>query len=128
MLGLGNLLMLAGYTLIYAATANGGAFASNPWQGLWSDAYQQDSGAGAGSSSSGGGGSLASAIAGAIGKGAENTLVGSKTASKANSNIAGAARINEQWGRAIVNAIKGALQGKPGAQTGHGTTKATPIR
>jgi len=28
-----------GYMLMYAATANGGRYAANPWRGLFNDAY-----------------------------------------------------------------------------------------
>jgi hypothetical protein len=35
----GQLLVLAGYTLIYAGVANGGVLASNPAAGLTVDAY-----------------------------------------------------------------------------------------
>lgn len=43
-------LMFSGYTLIYAGIANQGTFATNPWMGLFADAYPVDS-----STSSGGG-------------------------------------------------------------------------
>lgn len=33
------LLMFGGYVLVYAAVANHGTFASNPWAGLFADAY-----------------------------------------------------------------------------------------
>jgi hypothetical protein len=39
MLIVGQLLVLAGYTLIYAGVANGGALASNPTAALLTDAY-----------------------------------------------------------------------------------------
>jgi hypothetical protein len=39
MLSVGNLLILGGYVLVYAAVANGGVMATNPWQGLFQDAY-----------------------------------------------------------------------------------------
>lgn len=111
MISVANTLLFAGYTLAYAAVANGGVFVKNPWMGLFTDAYTQADGTsndGSGSSGTG----IAGQIAGAAGKAAENTLVGSKTANKANSNISGAAKLNEEWGKAIVNAIKGALQGR----------------
>lgn len=41
---LGVLLLLGGYTFIYAAVARGGVFATEPWMGLVSDAYEPDSG------------------------------------------------------------------------------------
>lgn len=33
------LLMFGGYVLVYAAVANHGAFVSNPWAGVFTDAY-----------------------------------------------------------------------------------------
>lgn len=36
---LGTLVMFVGYTLIYAAVANRGKFATEPWLGLMGDAY-----------------------------------------------------------------------------------------
>lgn len=33
------LLTFAGYTLVYAAVANRGRFATDPWAGLFADAY-----------------------------------------------------------------------------------------
>lgn len=36
-----TLLVFAGYTLIYAAVAAGGKFATEPWAGLYADAYGQ---------------------------------------------------------------------------------------
>lgn len=39
MLAAVSLFGLAGYTLIYAAIANGGSLARNPWQALTQDAY-----------------------------------------------------------------------------------------
>ncbi len=33
------ILTFAGYTLIYAATAKGGKFATDPWNGVLFDAY-----------------------------------------------------------------------------------------
>jgi len=41
MLAAVSLFGLAGYTLIYAAVANGGSLARNPWQALTHDAYAQ---------------------------------------------------------------------------------------
>lgn len=38
---LGTLFLFAGYTLIYSAVANGGRFASDPWNSVLSDAYSQ---------------------------------------------------------------------------------------
>lgn len=32
-------LVFVGYTLVYAATANHGRFATNPWTGVVADAY-----------------------------------------------------------------------------------------
>ena len=37
-LGIG--LILGGYTLVYAAVANRGKFATEPWAGLFMDAYE----------------------------------------------------------------------------------------
>ncbi len=39
MFALGNLLVLAGYMLVYAACANGGVFAADPTAALFNDAY-----------------------------------------------------------------------------------------
>lgn len=36
---LSKLLLLAGYTLVYASVANHGKFATEPWAGLFGDAY-----------------------------------------------------------------------------------------
>lgn len=36
---LGIMLALLGYTLVYAATANHGRFATQPWAGITGDAY-----------------------------------------------------------------------------------------
>jgi len=79
-LGLGNLLILAGYTLVYAAVANGGAFASNPWNGLIASAYEAPS---PGSSTGGGGTSLTGGLPSAIEHGnvgniAKDLIIGSK--------------------------------------------------
>jgi hypothetical protein len=38
--------LLVGYTLVYAAIANGGALARNPWLALTHDAYAQAAGSG----------------------------------------------------------------------------------
>lgn len=38
---LSTLLMFAGYTLVYAAVAAGGKFATEPWAGLFADAYTE---------------------------------------------------------------------------------------
>ena len=35
----GILLVFGGYMLVYAAVARGGKFATEPWAGLYSDAY-----------------------------------------------------------------------------------------
>jgi hypothetical protein len=37
---LSMLLILGGYMLVYAAVAKGGVFATEPWLGLYADAYQ----------------------------------------------------------------------------------------
>jgi hypothetical protein len=39
MKSLAMILTFAGYTLIYAAVANQGIFATEPWNGLFADAY-----------------------------------------------------------------------------------------
>lgn len=44
MLTVGNLLIFAGYTLIYAACANRGIMATDPWLGLFTDAYSYQPG------------------------------------------------------------------------------------
>jgi hypothetical protein len=36
---LSSLLIFGGYVLVYAATANQGEFATEPWAGLFADAY-----------------------------------------------------------------------------------------
>ena len=36
---LSTILVLAGYTLVYAAVANHGRFYANPWMGIFRDAY-----------------------------------------------------------------------------------------
>lgn len=36
---LGQLFLFGGYTLIYAAVAGGGKFATDPWNGILADAY-----------------------------------------------------------------------------------------
>lgn len=36
---LSTLLWFGGYLLVYAAVANGGRFAAEPWEGLFNDAY-----------------------------------------------------------------------------------------
>lgn len=36
---IGILLLFGGYTLVYAATAHGGVFATEPWAALYADAY-----------------------------------------------------------------------------------------
>lgn len=35
----GTLLLFGGYVLVYASVANGGKFATEPWAGLFTDAY-----------------------------------------------------------------------------------------
>jgi hypothetical protein len=35
----GIILLFGGYMLVYAATARGGKFATEPWAGLYADAY-----------------------------------------------------------------------------------------
>lgn len=47
---LSALFLFLGYVLVYAATANHGAFATEPWAGILADAYGGDT-----SSSSGAG-------------------------------------------------------------------------
>jgi hypothetical protein len=47
-LGLISAVLLAGYTLVYAAVADGGRFAATPWEAFRSDAYQGASGGAAG--------------------------------------------------------------------------------
>lgn len=37
---LGGIFLLAGYMLVYAAAAKGGQFATDPWTGLFADAYE----------------------------------------------------------------------------------------
>lgn len=39
---LSTLLLLGGYLLIYAAVAKSGRFATQPWEGLFQDAYMVD--------------------------------------------------------------------------------------
>lgn len=36
---LGIYLLLGGYILVYASVANGGKFATDPWNGVFGDAY-----------------------------------------------------------------------------------------
>ena len=36
---LGTVLLLAGYVLVYASVAADGRFATDPWKGLFADAY-----------------------------------------------------------------------------------------
>lgn len=38
---LGIVFVMAGYTLVYAAVANHGQFATEPWAALFADAYEQ---------------------------------------------------------------------------------------
>ena len=38
---LGVYLLLGGYVLVYAAVAGGGKFATDPWAGLFTDAYKK---------------------------------------------------------------------------------------
>lgn len=63
MLGLVSAFVLLGYTLVYAAVANGGRFAATPWEGFRSSAYDQQ---GSGSSSSGSHGGIVGAITGVL--------------------------------------------------------------
>jgi len=42
---IGTLLIFAGYTLVYGAVAKGGRFATDPWAGLYADAYTTPVGA-----------------------------------------------------------------------------------
>lgn len=44
---LGILFVFAGYVLVYAATAAGGKFATDPWASLFADAYTDAGGQGA---------------------------------------------------------------------------------
>lgn len=44
MKALSAILIFGGYMLIYAATANQGKFATEPWAGLFADAYEPFSG------------------------------------------------------------------------------------
>ena len=37
-----TLLWFGGYLLVYAAVANGGRFAAEPWEGLFNDAYTEE--------------------------------------------------------------------------------------
>lgn len=37
-------LLFTGYILVYAATANHGRYAQNPWAGVFADAYTDDGG------------------------------------------------------------------------------------
>jgi len=39
---LGIILVFGGYMLIYASVAHGGQFATEPWAGLYADAYTGD--------------------------------------------------------------------------------------
>ena len=48
MLALVSTLAFVGYTLVYAAVANGGALAAKPWEALRTDAYQVETKASAG--------------------------------------------------------------------------------
>jgi hypothetical protein len=58
-LGLISAVLFAGYTLVYAAVADGGRFATTPWEALRRDAY---AGAGNGAASQGGAGNHPSTI------------------------------------------------------------------
>lgn len=51
MLGLVSFFLFAGYTLVYAAVADGGRFAATPWESLRKDAYTGETPAGAAASS-----------------------------------------------------------------------------
>jgi hypothetical protein len=58
--------LFVGYTLLYAAVANGGKLAMRPWDALRVDAYSGDTGSPAASSTpSGGGSSIFGKIVGA---------------------------------------------------------------
>jgi hypothetical protein len=52
MLTVGNLLILAGYTLVYAAVANGGVLYRDPWVGLFREAYPASAPSSAGGTAS----------------------------------------------------------------------------
>ena len=52
MLSLVTAVLFAGYTLVYAAVANGGTLAEHPWEALRRDAYADAGGGNASSSSS----------------------------------------------------------------------------
>ena len=43
MRALSGVFLLLGYVLVYAATAAGGVFATDPWAGLYADAYTASS-------------------------------------------------------------------------------------
>jgi hypothetical protein len=64
MIALLTSILFIGYTLVYAAVANGGKFALNPWRALYEDAYA----AGSSGSSSGSHKSTIDSIAGWFGK------------------------------------------------------------
>lgn len=75
MLALASALLFAGYTLVYAAVANGGKFAATPWEALRADAYTGGPPGAAGSPSAGGTTSHGGGAAGAI-EGALKTVIG----------------------------------------------------
>lgn len=52
---LATLLILGGYTLVYAAVAKSGKFALEPWSGLLGDAYMASSTSGGASAGAAGG-------------------------------------------------------------------------
>jgi hypothetical protein len=60
----GVLLVFGGYTLVYAAVARGGRFATEPWAGLFADAYDPSFGQAVGSVISTAGQQVGGAIAG----------------------------------------------------------------
>jgi hypothetical protein len=64
-IGLLTAVLFIGYTLVYAAVANGGKFALNPWQALYKDAYADGT---SGSSSGSHNKSTIDSIAGWFGK------------------------------------------------------------
>lgn len=73
MLGLVAAFAFLGYTLVYAAVANGGKLAARPWDALREDAYTGSSPTTAGASSPSIGSKIGSAIEGLIPGG---TIVG----------------------------------------------------
>jgi hypothetical protein len=55
----GTLMLFGGYVLVYSAVANSGKFASEPWLGLFTDAYSVPSTSS--TSTNGGGGTTSTA-------------------------------------------------------------------